>query len=247
VIAEGAPVGDTWVYPGSAGFPTMTANSVPLTTVNNVPVTVGTPPAAPAAPTTLTAALGAGPQVTLTWMDNATTETGFLVERCSFVAPAPPCTIFAQIAAAPAHSKTGTTTYVDATVLPGNSYLYRVAAVNGSGTSAYATLAAAVVVPSIPTAPSGFTVAAVKASGKNYTATLTWKDNSSNETGFTIQRATNLQFTTGLTTFTAAANATTLTQTITSNTTYYYRIQANNIGGSSAWVNALPFPIRTGP
>jgi len=247
VIAEGNPVGDTWVYPASAGFPTMTANSVPLTTVNNAPVAVGTPPTDPAARTNPTAVLGAGPQVTLTWLDNATTETGFLVERCAFVAPATSCTNFAQIAAAPAHSKTGNTTYVDATVLPGNSYLYRVAAVNGSGTSAYATLGTAIVVPSIPTAPSSFTVAAVKANGKNYTATLTWKDNASNESGFTIQRATNLQFTTGLTTFTAAANATTLTQTITSNTTYYYRIQANGLSGSSAWVNALPFPIRTGP
>jgi len=37
-------------------------------------------------------------------------------------------------------------------------------------------------------------------------------------------------------------------QTVTRNTSYYYRIRANNVaGGFSAWRNALPFPIRTGP
>jgi len=35
---------------------------------------------------------------------------------------------------------------------------------------------------------------------------------------------------------------------VSRNTVYYYRIRANNnISGSSAWVHALPFPIRTGP
>ena len=73
-------------------------------------------------------------------------------------------------------------------------------------------------------------------------------DNAANETNFTVQRATNATFTTGLNSATLAANATTLTQTVTRNTTYYYRIRANNtVSGSSAWVNALPFPIRTGP
>jgi len=33
---------------------------------------------------------------------------------------------------------------------------------------------------------------------------------------------------------------------VTRNTTYYYRIRANNnVGDSSAWTNALPFPILT--
>ena len=65
-------------------------------------------------------------------------------------------------------------------------------------------------------------------------------------TSFTIQRATNLSFTTGLNTSTVAGTASTLTQTVNDNTTYYYRIRANTAVGSSAWTNALPFPIRTG-
>ena len=190
VIAVGSPVGDTWAYPGSAGFPTMTAVSTPLTTVNNVAVTVGTPTNVVAPPTNISATMQAGPQVTVAWRDNATNETGFVVERCTGAA----CTTFAQIALAPARNNTGNTSYVDRTVIPGNTYRYRVAAVNGLSTPpyTYVTLATAVSVPAIPAAPSGFTVSAVKANGNNYTATLNWTDNSSSETNFTIQRATNI-------------------------------------------------------
>ena len=188
--------------------------------------------------------------MSLTWRDNATNETGFVVERCTGAG----CTNFAQIAVAPPRNNTGNTTYVDTTVLAGNSYLYRVAAVNSASVPpyTYVTLATPVAVPATPAAPTGFQVSVVKANGNNYTATLRWVDNAINETGFTIQRATNATFTTGLSSFTAPASTAgglqTLTQTVSRNTTYYYRIRANNtVSGSSAWVNALPFPIRTGP
>jgi predicted molibdopterin-dependent oxidoreductase YjgC len=102
-------------------------------------------------------------------------------------------------------------------------------------------------VPAIPAAPTEFKVSVKKASGPNYTATLMWTS-AVDPTNFTIQRATNATFTTGLNTSTVAGNLRTATQTVTRNTTYYYSIRANNnVGGSSAWVNALPFPIRTGP
>jgi len=192
--------------------------------------------------------LQAGPQVSLTWRDNATDETGFSVQRCTGAG----CTNFAQIATVGPRNSTGNVTYVDTTVTPGNSYSYQVTAVNTFGPSLPSNTAS-VVVPAIPAAPTNFKVAAVKANGNNYTATLTWTDNANNEANFTIQRATNATFTTGLSSFTAAANTVlapstaTLTQTVTKNTTYYYRIRANNsIGGFSAWTNALPFPIRTG-
>ncbi len=80
VFAIGTPVGDTQAYPGSLGFPTMAADSVSDT----LPVTVGTATTTvPANPTLLTATVQAGPQVRLTWRDNATNETGFVVERCN--------------------------------------------------------------------------------------------------------------------------------------------------------------------
>jgi len=235
-------VGDTFVYPGSVGFPKKTAVSAFSDTV-----TVGTVPALPGAPTNLVAAAQAGPQVSLTWTDNATTETGFVVERCTGVGCELTPTNFVQIAAPGPRNGTGSVTYVDTAVTAGSSYSYQVKAVNAAGSSAYTIPPATATLAAIPAVPTGFTVSVVKANGNNYTATLKWTDNSSNETGFTIQRATNVSFTTGLASFNAAADATTLTQTVTRNTTYYYRIRANNTGGSSAWANALPFPIRTGP
>ena len=248
LTALGAPVGDTFVYPGSVGFPTMSANTVPLLASTN-PVVVGLPPATvPLPPTNVAATVQAGPQVTLAFRDNANNETGFVIERCLGAG----CTTFAQIAIAPPKSNTGNTSFVDATVVAGNTYLYRVAAVNASGQSAYAPIPPAFVqaiVPAIPDVPTGFTVVAVKANGNNYTATLNWvHPGGANLTNFTVDRATNITFTTGLTSTTYAAAARTATQTITKNTTYYFRIRANNsISGSSAWANALPFPIRTGP
>jgi hypothetical protein len=242
VFAKGNPVGDTQVYPTSPlGFPTMTADSVS----NTLNVQIGAVQGTPTAPTNLTATVQTGPQVSLTWRDNATNETGFIIER-SIAGGA----TWTQVGTAPARNNTGNVTYVDATVAAGNSYLYRVAAVNGTGPSAYATLATAVVVPALPVAPDTLTVTAVKANGNNYTATLTWTlpAGAANPTNFTIQRATNLSFTSGLNTSTVAGTLRTVNQTVSKNTVYYYRIRANNnVGGSSEWRNALPFPIRTGP
>ncbi len=244
VFAIGNPVGDTHAYPGSLGFPTMSADSVS----NTLPVVVGTPTTAvPADPTLLTATMLSGPQVRLTWRDNATNETGFAVERCTAVAPATSCTNFAQIALPGPRSGTGSVTYTDTTVTAGNSYSYRVWAVNAIGRSINPTNATSVTVPAIPAAPTNFRVSVVDIPGPNYSATLTWQA-VTNPTNFTIQRATNATFTTNLASFTPAGAARSLTQTVNRNTTYYYRIRANNnISGSSAWTNALPFPIRTGP
>jgi FtsP/CotA-like multicopper oxidase with cupredoxin domain len=229
-------VGDTQVYPGSLGFPVISADSVFSNTVS-----IGTAAAVPDAPTLLGAIPQSGPQVSLTWTDNATNETGFVVERCTGAG----CTNFAQIAVPGPRNNRGSVTYVDTTVTANNSYSYRVKAVNAAGSSAY-TNTATVTLPAIPAAPTNFRVSVVKANGNNYWAMLNWAS-ATNPTNFTIQRATNATFTRNLSSFTPAGNLRTLTQTVTRNTTYYYRIRANSLGGSSAWVNALPFPIRTGP
>ena len=63
-------------YTGAGGaFETLTVQSV------SASLPVGVQIAKPNAPSNLTAVLQAGPQVTLTWTDNATDETGFSVER----------------------------------------------------------------------------------------------------------------------------------------------------------------------
>jgi len=240
VFAIGNTVGDTDAYPGSLGFPTMAADSVS----NTLPVTVGVPTTdVPADPTLLTATVQAGPRVSLVWRDNATNETGFVVERSTDGGAT-----WTQIATPGPRNNTGNVTYTDTTVTPGNTYFYRVWAVNAIGRSVNPTNQTSAIVPAIPAAPTNFRVSIVDIPGPSYSATLTWDSLSGNPTNFTIQRATNATFTRNRATFTPGGAVRSLTQNVNRNTTYYYRIRANdNISGSSAWTNALPFPIRTGP
>ncbi len=181
------------------------------------------------APTNLTATVLNGPQVRLNWTDNGTTETGFVVER-SVNGGA-----FAQIAAPPARTGTGTVTYTDAAVVPGSTYAYRVKAMYGAVSSPYSNTAS-VTLSSLPAAPTGLTATAVEGNLAD-TVTLRWTDNANNETGFTIQRSTNAGFTTNLNTSSVGANTTSFRQSVAKRTTYYYRVRANNLAGSSGWSN----------
>lgn len=101
--------------------------------------------------------------------------------------------------------------------------------------------------PPIPAAPSAFTAAARLSNNNNKAVvTLTWADNATNETSYSIQRALDPGFTNGVTTFNPASNATTLQDTgVARGTRYYYRIRAVGQGGFSAYVSATPFPIIT--
>jgi hypothetical protein len=210
-------------------------------TSNTVAVGVVVPPAAP---TTLSAVLQAGPTIALTWTDNAVNETGFVIQRSTDGVN------FTQIATAPALNGTGTVTVVDtvAAQAANVTYSYRVAATNAGGNSAFSNTASAIV-PALPLAPSNLILVNGPNKNKQRSVILTWADNSNNESGFTIQRATNALFTQGLTTVSVGANITTLTQgSLSPNTQYWFRIRANN--GTivfTNWVNATPFPILTNP
>jgi len=204
-------------------------------------VTLAAGAAAPTAPSNLVATLQTGPQIRLTWTDNSTNETNFVIDRnVNGVWTVPYATLGANV-----------TTYTDTGVVASNTYQYRVYATNAIGPSAYAT-SSPVPVPAVPTAPSGLTATAARANGNSDSVTLRWADNSNNETGFTIQRCTGtaavcVPAAAGWANVTTtAANATTYTQTgVARATSYCYRIRANNLGGSSAWANATPLPVIT--
>ena len=186
----------------------------------------------PLAPTNVVATLQTGPRVRLTFRDNANNEALFLVQRAVDGGG------FVHVATLPARSNTGSVTFVDTAVTTGHSYQYRVAAVNSGGQSAWA-VSNVIATPPVPLAPSGLNGSAV-VSGKKANVSLTWADNSSNETGFMIERATNATFTVGLNQSTVAANAVTVTQTgLYRGVTYFYRIRAFNSGGSSGWSNVF--------
>jgi hypothetical protein len=198
---------------------------------NTVSVAVPLPPP-PAAPTSLIAAVQTGPRVQLTWQDNATGETGFVVERAANGGA------FAQIAAPGPRTGTGNVSYTDTTVTAGNTYTYRVKAVNGLVSSTYSNTVSAAVL--LPAAPSSLRVTAARA-GFTDSVTLNWTDNANNETSFTIQRSTNATFTANvINTNNVPANAVTYTQTgVSRTTTFYYRIRAVNSVGTSAWSNVV--------
>ena len=198
-----------------------------------VPSTVAT---VPAAPTTAAATFVTG-KVSLTWRDNASNEDFFMVQRSQDGGA------FSLLGFAPLRNATGNVTFIDSSVSQNHTYQYRVTAVNAAGSSNIAssnfiTIAAA---PAVPTYLRG-TFIATSATRANIT--LSWNDNSTTETGFVLERATNAAFTTGLNRVQVAANAITLTQNnlpisgATSNT-FYYRIKAYDVDGTSVWSNTL--------
>ncbi|HEX8200392.1 MAG TPA: fibronectin type III domain-containing protein, partial [Isosphaeraceae bacterium] len=158
-------------------------------------------------------------QVNLSWTDNATNESGNLIERTTYGG-----TDWFVIAVTPA----GATSYSDPTAEPGTAYQYRVLAFNDVTESSFSNVAS---VTTVPLAPAGLTATAVSPSQIN----LSWGD-VAGETGYRVERSTDgstwtLAGTTG-------ANVTTFQDTgRTASTTYQYRIQATNGGGSSSYSN----------
>jgi len=84
-----------------------------------------------------------------------------------------------------------------------------------------------------PVAPTSLTATTASTTQIN----LTWVDNSSNETGFKVERATDSAFTANLTTLTTtSAGVTSYSDTsATSGTRYYYRVKATNAAGDSLY------------
>ncbi|HET8538396.1 MAG TPA: fibronectin type III domain-containing protein [Anaeromyxobacter sp.] len=188
-------------------------------------VEVTTPDVPPGSPTTLlgtSSAPGVRPvTVSLTWTDNATNETGFELQRS--LDPAFPAagTVTFTLAA-------NTTSFVDDTVEPVQTYHYRLRAFNALGFSGFAQTSVTTS-GEIPQAPSNLAVDRVAGTSVQ----LSWRDNSTNETGFRLERTNG-----GATPvyFTVPAGVTTYRDTaVARRTLYTYRVQAFNGDGASAW------------
>jgi len=208
----------------------------------------------PNAPTSLSGAVtgnGNNRNFNLTWEDNSANETSFVIQRAtdsSFTTGLTTFTTGPDVA-----------TYTDPVGNTKETYFYRVFASNTVGynaTPGYSTMTVdsgftdVVSYPenapvAAPAAPSGVNATASR-QGNNARVTLNWTDNASNENGFTIQMSTDAAFTANLVTATVGENATTFTTgNVARNTPFYFRVQATNGAGPSAWVNATPFPITT--
>ena len=165
-------------------------------------------------------------QVRLTWSDRSATETGFTIERSPLTD-----TNFTQIATVAAN----TTSFTDTGLSEATKYYYRVRAYNAYTMSAYSSETHVTTLYNIPAPPSGLTITSLLTNK----VSLSWTDNSGDESGFKIQRKTGVTGTYAQIKQTGA-NVTTYTDNDTAlkdGTLYYYRVCASNAAGDSAFSN----------
>ncbi len=184
----------------------------------------------PAAPATLNATASSQTQINLSWAD-VSSETGFKIERKTGAGGT-----YAQIATTGAN----VTTFSDTGLTANTAYYYRVRATNAISDSPYSPEANATTLPNAPSAPATLTATTASSSQIN----LSWADVST-ETGFKIERKTGAGGTYAQI-GTTAANVTIFNDTgLSANTTYFYRVRANNTGGDSSYspeANATTVP-----
>jgi hypothetical protein len=187
------------------------------TTKATVPVVVPV-----ADPNGLTAAVS-GNSINLGWSDNATNETGFNIERAVGSGS------FSTLASVGAN----VTTYSDASATAGVEYSYRVKATGGTSGSGFSNTAKATVLVVVPVAdPTGLT-AAVSGNLIN----IGWSDNSTNETGFTIERSESGGSFSELAT--VGANVTTYSDaSAVAGIEYIYRVKAIGSTTNSGYSNS---------
>jgi FtsP/CotA-like multicopper oxidase with cupredoxin domain len=196
-------------------------------------------------PSTPTAVITNGTTITVTWTDLSTNETGFNVARSADGGG----TWTALGATVPTVARTGTATtgtntavsYADKLGAVYGSYIYQVTAVNTgavvSGTST--PVLSAPVDFNLPAAPIGLTATAGAVG--SLAVTLNWTDVATNETGYSVQRATDAAFTKGLVTTAvpgavASGPASYVVTGLKKGTKYFFRVAATNVVGTSATV-----------
>jgi pre-peptidase/fibronectin type III domain protein len=187
-----------------------------------------TPSPTLAAPTNLVVTRGPGLQASLSWVDNATGETAYVVERRSDIA-----TQWVSIASLAANSRS----YIDAAVADGRVYEYRVKATDGVNSSDFSNIAGTTFVP---TAPSNLTAQATSGTRVD----LAWS-NISGELGYKIERLIAGGAWTQIGT-TSADVTTHADNTAQPNTSYQYRVRAHNYGGDSAYSPAVSITTPSG-
>jgi FtsP/CotA-like multicopper oxidase with cupredoxin domain len=152
----------------------------------------------PEAPSNLAGTIAFGPVIDLTWVDNAATETGFVLARSdnggAFAA-------FPTLAA-------DTTSFADTTAQPGHTYTYQIYAENLAGSSSLSNQVT-IAVPASPAAPSSLALAvqiALPPTGPR--VRVLFRDNQNDvasEIGFQVYRSVNGGAFTLLTTLPARA------------------------------------------
>jgi hypothetical protein len=181
----------------------------------------------PAAPSALTATASGTSTINLTWTDNSSDETGFKLERKTGAGGT-----YAEIAGSIAANATS---YSNTGLTASTTYYYRLRSYNAAGNSSYSNeISATTTATPPPNAPSSLAAT----TGGTSTINLTWTDNSTNETGFKLERKTGSGGTYAEIAGSIAANATSYSNTgLTAGTTYFYRLRSYNAAGNSSYSN----------
>jgi hypothetical protein len=172
--------------------------------------------------------------VELNWIYSATSPAGYELERCN----GGTCLVF----------DVGLTTqFVDDEVAAGLTYGYRVRAYpDKGGPSDYSTTASITVPntgPVAPIAPSGLTVTSVS----NSFVTLSWTDNSNDETGFELVRCVGACVPTAPGTVLAVNSVTHTDSTVSADTTYSFAVRAFSAAGVSSYSNIAQIATSSDP
>lgn len=173
-------------------------------------------------PTGLSATATAPTQISLSWVDNATGEDGYKIERKEANGS------YSQIASISANA----TSYTDSGIKDGTSYTYRVRAFNNIPADSLYSNESTAISPLQP--PTNLVATAVSPSQIN----LSWVDNSQTENSYKIERKAigGVDF---IQVAEVGPNVTTFANTgLNANTTYVYRVRAfNPAAGNSTYSN----------
>lgn len=221
----------TYKIKDNGGFALGNVDSTILNFV--IPVVLQSP-----APTNLVASALSQTSILLNWQNNAgITATGYEIQRAS--SPTAGFTTIATLNNAVPSS------YIDEGLTNDTQYFYRVRTLTATGPTDYSNISAATTA-NVASAPTQLTATAIN----SYQIRLEWLDNSNNEIGFKIERASvysdffyeELYFTN--------ENVTTIIDSlnIIPNTQYFYRVRAtNDIGGNSIYSNEAEVTTPTDP
>jgi fibronectin type 3 domain-containing protein len=191
--------------------------------------TAAVEPAA-ALPTALTATATDYNKIRLTWNDVSSNETGFEIVRSSTTGTG----TYVPVGTAPANS----IFFTDSGLVASKAYFYKIRAVAAGSESVFTNFVSATTLaaPATPIAPAPL----LATGGPNNTVSLTWQDNSTNETGFRVYRSTDAVAYTLLATVGANNNAY-IDLNTTPLTHYYYYVAGYNGSGEGAMSNIIKF------
>jgi hypothetical protein len=187
---------------------------------------------APDVPSNVSAQPLSGSTAELTWTDSTVSPnfaTSYIIQDSTDDVH------FATVATAPQEA----TSYTVTALSQSTKYYFQIAGSNGAGTSSYSAVASAMTTNQTgqtPTAPVG--LGATPAGPAQ--VFLSWDNTASNETGFTLTRATDSNFTHNVVTQTLGATPFYYTDTATGlnpGSSYYYKINASNASGLSSSSN----------